>query len=74
MYHVSAQGVDERMINGHYYYYYYYPAVFWFSQHKITYCYPRVHETISHLESLQITKRDQIQCMNSMKQKKYPQI
>ena len=21
MYHVSAQGVDERMINGHYYYY-----------------------------------------------------
>ena len=22
MYHVSAQGVDERMINGHYYYYY----------------------------------------------------
>ena len=24
MYHVCAQGVDERMINGHYYYYYYY--------------------------------------------------
>ena len=24
MYHVSAQGVDERMINVHYYYYYYY--------------------------------------------------
>ena len=24
MYHVSAQGVDERMINAHYYYYYYY--------------------------------------------------
>ena len=23
MYHVSAQGVDERMINVHYYYYYY---------------------------------------------------
>ena len=22
MYHVSAQGVDERMINVHYYYYY----------------------------------------------------
>ena len=22
MYHVSAQDVDERMINGHYYYYY----------------------------------------------------
>ena len=22
MYHVSAQGVDERMINLHYYYYY----------------------------------------------------
>ena len=22
MYHGSAQGVDERMINGHYYYYY----------------------------------------------------
>ena len=26
MYHVSAQGVDERMINVHYYYYYH---VFW---------------------------------------------
>ena len=24
MYHVSDQGVDERMINVHYYYYYYY--------------------------------------------------
>ena len=24
MYHVSAQGVDERLINVHYYYYYYY--------------------------------------------------
>ena len=24
MYHVSAQSVDERMINVHYYYYYYY--------------------------------------------------
>ena len=24
MYHVSAQGVDERMIYVHYYYYYYY--------------------------------------------------
>ena len=24
MYHVSAQGIDERMINVHYYYYYYY--------------------------------------------------
>ena len=24
MYHVSAQGVDERIINVHYYYYYYY--------------------------------------------------
>ena len=24
MYHVSTQGVDERMINVHYYYYYYY--------------------------------------------------
>ena len=24
MYHVSAQGVDERMINVHYYYYYSY--------------------------------------------------
>ena len=23
MYHVSTQGVDERMINVHYYYYYY---------------------------------------------------
>ena len=23
MHHVSAQGVDERMINVHYYYYYY---------------------------------------------------
>ena len=23
MYHVSAQGVDERIINVHYYYYYY---------------------------------------------------
>ena len=22
MYHVSAQGIDERMINVHYYYYY----------------------------------------------------
>ena len=24
MYHASAQGVDERMIDVHYYYYYYY--------------------------------------------------
>ena len=24
MYHVSAQGIDERMINVHYYYYYVY--------------------------------------------------
>ena len=24
MYHVNAQGVDERMVNGQYYYYYYY--------------------------------------------------
>ena len=24
MYHVTAQGIDERMINVHYYYYYYY--------------------------------------------------
>ena len=24
MYHVSAQGIDEHMINVHYYYYYYY--------------------------------------------------
>ena len=24
MYHVSAQGIDERMINVHYYYYYYF--------------------------------------------------
>ena len=24
MYHVSAQGVDEHVINVHYYYYYYY--------------------------------------------------
>ena len=24
MYHVSAQGIDERMINVHYYYYYIY--------------------------------------------------
>ena len=24
MYHVSAQGVDDCMINVHYYYYYYY--------------------------------------------------
>ena len=24
MYHVSAQGVDERMINAHSYYYHYY--------------------------------------------------
>ena len=24
VYHVSAQGVDERMMNVHYYYYYYY--------------------------------------------------
>ena len=24
MYHVSAQGADERMINVHYYYYHYY--------------------------------------------------
>ena len=23
MYHVSAQGIDERVINVHYYYYYY---------------------------------------------------
>ena len=23
MYHVSAQGIDERMINVHYYYYYF---------------------------------------------------
>ena len=28
MYHVSAQGVDERTINVHYYYYYYCVAVF----------------------------------------------
>ena len=27
MYHVSAQGVVERMINVHYYYYYYYYRV-----------------------------------------------
>ena len=27
MYHVSAQGVNERMINVHYYYYYYYVEV-----------------------------------------------
>ena len=27
MYHVSAQGIDERMINVHYYYYYYYYKV-----------------------------------------------
>ena len=26
MYHVSAQGVDERMIDLRYYYYYYYSA------------------------------------------------
>ena len=26
MYHVRAQGVDERMINVHYYYYYYLPS------------------------------------------------
>ena len=28
MYHVSAQGVDERMINVHYYYYYYLSETF----------------------------------------------
>ena len=28
MYHVSAQGIDERMINVHYYYYYYYRDVY----------------------------------------------
>ena len=28
MYHVSAQGIDERMINVHYYYYYYTPSMF----------------------------------------------
>ena len=28
MYHVSAQGVDERMINVHYYYDYHYHSVF----------------------------------------------
>ena len=27
MYYVSAQGIDERMINVHYYYYYYYRHV-----------------------------------------------
>ena len=27
MYHVSAQGIDERMIKVHYYYYYYYVFV-----------------------------------------------
>ena len=27
MYHLSAQGIDERMINVHYYYYYYYYGV-----------------------------------------------
>ena len=32
MYHTSAQGVDERMINVHYYYYYYY----YFSSFSIT--------------------------------------
>ena len=30
MYHVSAQGVDERMINVHYYYYYYYYYYYWY--------------------------------------------
>ena len=25
MHHVSAEGVDERMVNVHYYYYYYLP-------------------------------------------------
>ena len=29
MYHVSAQGIDERMINVHYYYYYYMASVGW---------------------------------------------
>ena len=29
MYYVSAQGVDERMINGHYYYYYVKSKWFW---------------------------------------------
>ena len=27
MYHVSAQGVDERRINVHYYYYYYHSEI-----------------------------------------------
>ena len=31
MYHVSAQGVDECMINVHYYYYYYEQS--WSNQH-----------------------------------------
>ena len=26
MYHVSAQSVDERMVNVHYYYYYYHSS------------------------------------------------
>jgi len=29
MYHVSARGIDERMINVHYYYYYYDHAQKW---------------------------------------------
>ena len=29
MYHVSAQGVDERMINVHYYYYYVHQVSDW---------------------------------------------
>ena len=33
MYHVSAQGVDERMINVHYYYYYYCYYYYYVSQH-----------------------------------------
>ena len=36
MYHVSAQGVDERMINVHYYYYYIRPSCPKESSHRVS--------------------------------------
>ena len=36
MYHVSAQGVDECMVNVHYYYYYYYYYYLWQETEGVT--------------------------------------
>ena len=43
MYHVSAQGVDERMINVHYYYYY-----CWYTRNSREYrIFSHVYATVS---------------------------